>query len=113
MFKFMMIFRNPANIERFEEHYNTLLAKVEKMPAITRRQVFHVVGSPTGATPYYRILEIYFEDRRNMELSLMTPVGQEAGEQLANFPSGSYELIFGDVYEEAGNWPPASENRSE
>jgi len=107
MLKFMILFHRPADIDHFEHQYNNLLKRVEQMPGIVRQQVANVVGSPTGQSPYSRILEVYFNNRREMELSLQTPIGQDAGRQVAMLPQGSFEMIFAEVYEEAGGWPPA------
>lgn len=108
MFKFMMLFRHPDDIDQFENRYNDLLGLVERMPYIRRRQVIHVLGSPTGKSPYYRILEVYYEDRQSMEASLLSKQGQEAGGEISKFPAGSFEMIFADVYEEAGGHTPKS-----
>ncbi len=102
MFKFMLIFNKPVNQEKFENSYNDLLALVERMPDITRRQVISVVGSPLGDSRIYRILEVYFESQAKMEQSLLSPSGQEAGGEISRFPPKSFELIFAEVYEEAG-----------
>ena len=102
MLKFMLMFRQPDDLEAFENSYNDLLALIERMPNILRRQVVAVTGSPVGIAPYYRILEIYFADEQTMEASLMTAIGQEAGGQIQTFPPGSFELLFADVYEESG-----------
>ena len=106
MYKFMIIFRQAEDADRFESQYNQFLSRVEKMPGVTRRQVINVMGSPTGQSPYYRILEVYYNNRREMELSLATPIGQEAGRQLRAFPAGGFEMLFAEVYEETGGWPP-------
>jgi uncharacterized protein (TIGR02118 family) len=106
MFKFMIIFYRPDDSRAFENSYNDMLALTERMPEITRRQVIDVVGSPSGQSPIHRILEVYFEDRAAMERSLMTPAGQEAGQQLYTFAAGSFEMVFADVYEEAGGSTP-------
>jgi uncharacterized protein (TIGR02118 family) len=102
MFKFMLIFYHPADAPAFENSYQDLLALVERMPFIQRRQVIHVTGSPTGKSPYYRILEVYYEDQERLNQSLLSPAGQEAGRQIQTFPPKSFELIFAEVYEEAG-----------
>lgn len=103
MWKFMVLFKPPTgDIEQFENAYNDFLALIERMPAIDRRQVVHVAGSPMGAAAYSRILEIYFKTRSQLELSLMSPPGQEAGKELNRFTPGSFEVIFAEVYEEAG-----------
>jgi uncharacterized protein (TIGR02118 family) len=108
MFKFMLIFNKPTNLEKFENSYNDLLALVERMPDITRRQVINVVGSPLGDSRIYRILEVYFDDQAKMEESLRSLSGQEAGAEISRFPAKSFELIFAEVYEEAGATTEAS-----
>lgn len=113
MFKFMILFRPPAEIDPFENSYNDLLALIERMPHVVRRQVVSVIGSPLGAAPYYRILEVYFPDQATMQEALRTPQGQEAGSQMATFPGGSFEMIFAEVYEEqGGRTPPHSTGAS-
>ncbi len=102
MFKFMMIFKQPEQIAPFETAYNDLLALVERMPDIQRRQVISIVGSPLGSSQFYRILEVYFADQAMMEESLKSPAGQEAGGELRRFPEDSFDLVFAEVYEEDG-----------
>lgn len=106
MFKFMIVFRQPPNPDDFENAYNDLLALIERMPDIQRRQVITVIGSPTGASPYYRILEVYFADRAQMQAALLSAAGQEAGGELRRFAPGSFEMIFAEVYEEQGGSTP-------
>lgn len=103
MVKFIILFLKPANVEEFESAYTHFLALVEQMPDITRRQVVHVQGSPTGFAPYYRIMEIYYPDMAALESSLRSKAGQSAGAVLGNrFPARSFEAIFAEVYEEVG-----------
>lgn len=106
MYKFMIMFRQPDHLDDFENVYNDLLALVERMPDVQRRQVISVFGSPLGQSPYYRILEVYFADRDHMEMSLLSDRGQEAGGELRRFPDGSFEMIFAEVYEETGGHTP-------
>ena len=102
MVKLSLVFRVPLDADAFENRYNDLLALMERLPNITRRQVVNVIGSPTGETPYHRVLEIYFEDEDTLRDALMSPAGQEAGGEIFRFPDGSFEVFFADVYEEAG-----------
>ncbi|MFW5748383.1 MAG: hypothetical protein ACOCYT_02085 [Chloroflexota bacterium] len=106
----MMIFKQPEPeaIRQFEANYSRLLRQVEQMPDIVRRQVSSVVGSPAGASSYYRILEVFFADRQRMEDALMSTAGQRAGTEMAAFPAGSYEMIFAEVYEETGGQTSAA-----
>lgn len=108
MVKFMVIFLKPANVAAFEDAYNAFLAQAERMPHLIRRQVVDVLGSPLGAAPYHRILELYFDDQAQMEASLRSRPGQEAGAELQKrFPARSFEVIYAEVYEEAGGGSPA------
>ena len=109
MNKFMVMFRQPDNAERFENTYQDFLALVERIPNILRRQVVHVTGSPGGAPEYFRILEIYFESLEIQNEALLSAAGQEAGAELYRLPKDSFELLYADVYEEEGGSTPAAE----
>ena len=113
MIKFMVMFRQPENAERFENTYQDFLALVERIPNIRRRQVVHVTGSPGGAPEYYRILEIYFDSLEIQNEALLSEAGQEAGAELYRLPKDSFELLYADVYEEEGGSTPTAEPADE
>lgn len=106
MMKLMIIFKQPTDLSRFETTYNSILALVERMPNVTRRQVNAVIGSPTGPSPFYRVLEVYFDSQQAMADSLRSPRGQEAGAELTSLPAGTFDVLFTEVYEEAGGYTP-------
>lgn len=107
MIKFVIAFNKPEFAYVFENAYNDLLALVERMPDITRRQVVNVLGSPVGKPPYYRILEIYFENIETMEAALRSPAGQEAGGELGRrFKAGTYQAFYAEIFEESGGSTP-------
>lgn len=110
MYKFMLIFNQPEALHHFEDAYNRLLARLEQMPHIIRRQVINVTGSPMGASRIYRILEVYYLDKGMMEESLRSPQGQLAGAAIQQLQPGSFEMVFADVYEEAGGYTPGTED---
>ena len=103
----MVLFRKPKDLDAFEMRYNDFLALVERMPDIQRRQVISVLGSPVGEPRYYRVLEIYFNDMPQLEASLRSKAGQEAGGELARrFPADTVEALFAEVFEESGGSTP-------
>jgi len=106
MLKFMIVFSQPEDAERFENVYQDFLALVERMPNILRRQVVHVTGSPQGTPEIYRILELYFESTETQNEALLSIAGQEAGKELQRLATGSYQLLHADVYEEDGASTP-------
>lgn len=108
MIKFIIAFEKPEFANVFENAYNDLLALIERMPHIARRQVVSVLGSPVGQPPFYRILEIYFDSIEAMEAALRSPAGQEAGAELGRrFRAGSYRAFYAEVFEESGGSTPA------
>jgi len=106
MLKFMIVFSQPEDAERFENVYQDFLALVERMPNILRRQVVHVTGSPQGTPEIYRILELYFESTETQNEALLSIAGQEAGKELQRLATGAYQLLHADVYEEDGGSTP-------
>ncbi|MCS6870764.1 MAG: EthD family reductase [Anaerolineae bacterium] len=100
MVKMTILFRQPLNEATFEQHYVESLALIEKMPNIQRRQACLVFGSPSGASPYRRILELYFEDNDQMDAALRSAEGTAAGTFLMRAFGHSLEVIFAEVYEE-------------
>ncbi|MEO0563501.1 MAG: hypothetical protein AAF125_15440 [Chloroflexota bacterium] len=111
MVKFSIVFYRPSDrlMPDFEAGYTAFLAMVEQIPNITRRQVVDVLGSPEGTTRFYRVLELYFEDREVMSAALNTEAGQRAGAGLYEVfgPKGyAFATYFADVYEEAGGSTP-------
>jgi uncharacterized protein (TIGR02118 family) len=98
--KLSLMFMQPKDLQTFEEHYNTNLALLEKMPGIRRRQAGMVLGSPRGKSPYYRLLEFYFDNREALDAALLSPEGQAAGTDLMGYAGSRVELVFSDVFED-------------
>lgn len=100
MVKLLIIFRHPQDEARFEEQYVQVLASLEKMPGIQRRQANIVRGAPGGKSPYYRILEFYFSNFEALDAALTSDAGTNAGHKLMSAFSDVAELHFVDVFED-------------
>lgn len=110
MVKFIIVFRQPKDLVKFEDGYNNFLALIERMPHVQRRQVVNVLGSPVGTAAFYRILEVYYDDYPTLQQSLRSQAGQEAGAELAKFTGKDSDMIFAEVYEEAGGSTPTDQS---
>jgi uncharacterized protein (TIGR02118 family) len=99
MVKLSILFFRPTDTNSFEERYNASLALLEQMPNLRRRQACVVLGSPSGHSPYYRILELYFDDFGHLDAAMTSPEGQAAGRHLMTY-AHSAELVFSEVYED-------------
>lgn len=100
MVKLVILFKHPEDEDTFERHYARNLVLLEKMPGIVRRQANMVLGGPAGKSPYYRILEFYFEDFDALDAALTSKVGDAAGKQLMRTVGSLVELVFVDVFED-------------
>ncbi|MCL4877192.1 MAG: EthD family reductase [Anaerolineae bacterium] len=100
MVKLVILYKKPDYIPDFEQNYSTNLALLEKLPGIIRRQANVVLGGPAGSSPYYRFLELYFEDFQALDVAMRSPEGVAAGQNLMQFAGNLVELIFVDVFED-------------
>ena len=99
MVKLLILFRRSDALD-FEERYNRNLALLEGMPGIVRREASLVTGAPEGIPPFYRILELYFEDQEALEKALLSPQGQVAGLDLMDYARHDAIVLYADVYVE-------------
>ena len=99
MVKLTILFRHPVDETTFEQRYNQVLALLEKMPGIKRRQACMVLGSPAGKSPFYRMLEFYFDNYPALDAAMISPEGRAAGSDLMQFARDS-ELVFAEVFED-------------
>jgi len=102
MYKMTLLFRKPAEPDRFEEQWTRLfLPFAERMPGVARITVSHVVGEPEGTSDYYRMHEFYFADRKALDHALTSKKGKQAGNVLMTFASEITTIFFSEVFEEA------------
>lgn len=101
MVKLVMLFKQPADETRFETYYVKNLALLEKMPGIRRQQANVVLGNPEGRSPYYRILEFYFDSYETLDEALRSQAGITAGAAVMAAMGDLVEIIFVDVLEES------------
>lgn len=103
MVKLVILYKKPADEAAFEEGYADNLALLERLPKLVRRQANMVLGSPRGSSPYYRILELYFEDFETMDAAMTSKQGAEAGRDLIKYAGDLVELVFVDVFEDGAS----------
>lgn len=101
MYKMTLLFRKPADPERFEEKWTRMfLPFAEEMPGLERIAVSHVVGEPGGTSDYHRMHEFYFADRQALDLALTSEKGVRAGNVLMSFAGEITTILFSEVFEE-------------
>ena len=100
MVKLVILFKRPADEAVFETRYHQNLALMDKLPGMRQRQAWAVLGSPAGKSPYFRVLEVHFDDFAALDKALLSEEGRAAGSDLMQFAGRDTELIFAEASEE-------------
>jgi len=96
--KLVALYRKPADVARFEKHYqeiHTPLAK--KMPGLRKLEVCRFTGSPGGEAKFHLMAEMYFDDAAAMKSALSSPEGKAAGKDVMGFAGDIIHMMFADV----------------
>jgi uncharacterized protein (TIGR02118 family) len=101
MNKLMVIFHTPPDVVEFEKNWSErFVSKAEKMPGLKRVSVTRVYGGPAGEVNYHLIHEFFFEDAKAVREAMVSPEGQEAGQEVLSFAADYVTLCFGEHLEE-------------
>lgn len=101
MVKLVALYKKPADVEAFEEHYaNVHLPLIEKVPHVVKTSLTRFWGvAGGGEPPYYLMYEMYFEDRDKLDAAMRSPENRAAGRDLMSFARDIVTVMFADVYE--------------
>ena len=99
MVKLTVLYRHPKDPAAFERYYAEVhMPLAAKVPGIRRMKLSRVVGTPDGSPPaYYRIGDLYFDDLARYQAVLMSPEGQAALADLANFATGGITAVVSEI----------------
>ena len=101
MIKLTVLYGHPQDPTAFESYYNsTHLEIADKIPGVERWELTLFTGSPDGGKPaFYRMAELYFPTREQMESSLQSAAGMAALHDLPHFATGGVTVMVGRVME--------------
>ena len=98
MVKLIALYRNPADTEEFEKHYNEVhMPLVEKIPGLLKTEVARLKGFPGQDVKYYMITEMYFEDIDSLNAGMASAEGKASGRDLMGFAKDYVEMFIGHV----------------
>ena len=114
MYKLTILFKLPTDLPRFEREWaNSFVPLVESMPGVLRIEVSTIDGGPEGPAPFYKIHELYFTSRAEMDEAMNSHTGMRAGYTLNLFAKGLFTILFAEALEDivrpAGRPPEALE----
>jgi uncharacterized protein (TIGR02118 family) len=98
MIKLIALYREPADIQAFEDHYTEKHTPlIQKMPGLKKLEVSRVNNALAGDARYYLIASMYFENEDTLNAALASPEGKAAGKDLMDFAAGIVSLLVAEV----------------
>ena len=101
MVKLIALYKKPANVDAFEQHYaNIHIPLVEKIPGVRKTEWTRFLAAPTGAAPYYMMYEMYFDDMAAYQAAMKSPENLAAGQDLLLFAKDIVTMMVAEAYED-------------
>jgi len=101
MIKLIALYRKPADVEAFEEHYaNVHVPLVEKIPGLRKTELSRITGAPRGEAPFYLMYEMYFDDMDAYNRAMASDENKAAGKDLMSFAKDIVMMMIADAYED-------------
>jgi uncharacterized protein (TIGR02118 family) len=101
MVKLVALYKKPANVDAFEQHYTHVhIPLVEKIPGIRKTEWTRFLASPQGEAPYYMMYEMYFDSMESYQAAMKSEENKIAGQDLLSFAKDSVTLMVAETYED-------------
>jgi uncharacterized protein (TIGR02118 family) len=101
MVKLIALYKKPANVDAFEQHYAQVhVPLVEKIPGVRKTEWTRFLASPQGEAPYYMMYEMYFDSMEAYQAAMKSEENKIAGQDLLLFAKDSVTLMVADTYED-------------
>ncbi len=101
MVKLIALYKKPAAIDAFEQHYARVhIPLVEKIPGIRKTEWTRFLASPQGEAPYYMMYEMYFDDMDTYRVAMKSEENKAAGQDLMSFAKDIVTLMVAETYED-------------
>ena len=105
MVKLTVLYGHPTDPGAFETYYaNTHVPLALKIPELMRIEAAKVLGMPEGSrAPYYRIADLWFASKEQLQASMGSAEGQAAVADLAHFATGGTTILMSEITAEQGH----------
>ncbi|MCW3110632.1 MAG: Ethyl tert-butyl ether degradation EthD [Segetibacter sp.] len=99
MYKVTVLYHHPTDADKFEKYFKEYhLPLAQSMSGISRIEITKFDRSADGGKPeYYRMAEIFFSSKAEMEETMGSPEGQATINDLHNVTTTGVKIILGYV----------------
>jgi len=97
--KCVVLYNFPPDEEEFEHHYfGAHLPLGSKLPGLRRREFAKFTPGPGAQRPaYYRMAELYFDDRTSMERAFASEEGKAALADRDQFATNGVSVLWAEL----------------
>lgn len=101
MIKLIALYKKPADVEAFEQHYKDVhVPLVKKVPGLVRVEVTRIQSDAMGGeAPYYLMAEMYFENEESFRQAMKSPENKAAAKDVMSFAGDIVQMVIGRVDE--------------
>jgi uncharacterized protein (TIGR02118 family) len=94
--KLIVLYPPPADATTFEQRYRSEHAPmvVQNIPGLKKFVAAQVLGTPTGAAPYQRVAELYFDSIESLQAAMSSAAGQAAVAHAVEISTGGPPLVL-------------------
>src|SRR5690348_9151419 len=109
MIKLIALYKQPDDVDAFERHYNDVhVPLIKQVPYLRNLVANKVWGAPRGEPAYYRISEMWFDDRASFDKAMASDENRAAGKDLMSFAREIVTMVFVESEESADLRPGAT-----
>ena len=100
MIKLIALFKKPEDVDVFEQHYNDVhVPLIKQVPYMRNFVSSKAFGAPRGEPAYYRVAEMWFDDRTSFDKAMASDANRAAGKDLMSFARDVVTMIFVESHE--------------
>ena len=94
--KLIVLYPQPSDAATFERRYGVEHVPMvfEKIPGLQKFVAARVLGTPTGAAPYQRVTELYFESTESLQAAMASAGGQATVAHAMEISTGGPPLVL-------------------
>ena len=94
--KLIVLYPPPTDATTFERRYRLehVPMVVEKIPGLKKFVAARVLGTPTGAAPYQRVAELYFDSPDSLQSAMASAGGQATVAHAMEISTGGAPVVL-------------------
>jgi uncharacterized protein (TIGR02118 family) len=94
--KLIVLYPPPVDAATFERRYSVEHVPMvfERIPGLKKFVAARVLGTPTGAAPYQRVAELYFESSAAMQAAIDSAGGQATVAHAMEISTGGPPVVL-------------------